>query len=36
MARSKKAKVLTSVAAVALAASMIIGGGTYAYLQGVT
>ena len=36
MARSKKAKVLTSVAAVALAASMIIGGGTYAYLQGVS
>ena len=36
MQRSKKAKVLTSVAAVALAASMIIGGGTYAYLQGVS
>ena len=36
MARSKKAKVLTSVAAVALAASMLIGGGTYAYLQGET
>ena len=36
MQRSKKAKALTSVAAVALAASMIIGGGTYAYLQGVS
>ena len=34
--KSKKAKVLTSVAAVALAASMLIGGGTYAYLQGET
>ena len=32
--RSKKSKVLTSVAAVVLAASMLIGGGTYAYLQG--
>ena len=36
MQRSKKAKVLTSVAAVALAASMIIGGGTYAYYQDVS
>ena len=34
--KTKKAKVLTSVAAVALAASMLIGGGTYAYLQGET
>lgn len=31
--RSKKSKVLTSVAAVVLAVSMIIGGGTYAYLE---
>ena len=36
MAKSKKSKVLTSVAAVVLAASMLIGGGTYAYLQGET
>ncbi len=33
MQRSKKSKVLTTVSAVALAASMIIGGGTFAYLQ---
>ena len=36
MAKSKKSKVLASVAAVALAASLLVGGGTYAYLQGET